>query len=335
VEVTGNEEDGFCSKECWKRSEWVRRSGMLGEEGRWLRGKDGTVDGDKGKTWELLEEVEERLERERKVEEEKEMERRAWEEGEKAREEEVASREKKQRSVAGSVPAFIATRPTDVSSAPLGPPIPAAAATPTSSPPTPSSIIPTTITSSSSSPTPPALPLSGAAALIASLTIKERPTPSLLPQPPSLSPQPPTSNASSSSSSPKPSSSTLKIGSSPPPMSLKTAARLKEERRRADASAGALIPGSIGGLGRMGDVLVGASSGGGGKGGKKFEKSAGSAVKKAGDGVVEGSEGGEGEEGGEAAVAEEEEEEEDLDGLKDVWEEMYKARGELEEEETT
>ena len=86
----------------------------------------------------------------------------------------------------------------------------------------------------------------------------------------------------------------------------------------------------------MGDVLVGASSGGGkgGVGKGKFERSVREKTKVSeGGGEVVGGEGGEAEKA--EAAEEEDDEEEDLDGLKDVWEEMYKARGELEEGETT
>lgn len=305
---------------------------MLGEEGRWLRGKDGaTVGGVGGNKWELLEEVEERLEKETELELEKEMETKAWEEAEKGREGEVASTEEVVKIYLVSSPLEGSGRLQDTVEAPLSTPT---RSLPSITPPPISSSSPARLPAfplTSTAPPPPAPPLSGPAALIASLTIKERSTPSLLPQPPSLQsqtqPQTPKPNASASSST-KPAP---KIGSSPPPVSHKTAARLKEERRRADASAGAMIPGSVG---RMGDVLVGANAG---KGKGKFEKNVavggGKGKQKEGEvgernGEVEGEAGAVNHE-----VEADKDEDEDVDGLKDVWEDMYKARGELEEKE--
>lgn len=267
---------------------------MLGEEGRWLRGEGGASGAGVTKG-ELLEEVEERLERDKAT-----------------KAEEDAS------SAAGEPPV-------------PAPPLPPAQATLATTASNPSS---TPLTAATVQP---AEPPTGAAALIASLRIIERPT-----LPSSTPPAPPSLNPTPSSSSPSKyigTTSSRAAALAPPAHSNKTELRLKEERRRADASASSMIPGSVG---RMGDVLVGAHAQAGGRKGDAAKAARGvvgegeGGRRKSGGGAVAGTktmDGGEAEREGTVEKDEEvveEEDDENLDGLGDIWAEMYVAREEAE-----
>lgn len=267
VEVEGNSEDGFCSRVCARRSEWVSRSGILAVEGAWLRKSGGGEAGGAEEQLELLEEVEEK---------------KALAQGRQAEEREEA------KNVETLEPPLFESREQPPEAPPSG------GLPDTASPPT-------------LAPSPALSKVPQIQSLLSTLQIQERPTPTDVPIPPSFSPTPPPPRSSTF-----PPASSSPSSSTPAPHS-QAAIREREALRRQDASASALVPGSIG---RVGEVV----SAGTKKAGQAFRRTR---AKAEADGVAEDGQEGDNDDG------DEEEEEEELDELDDEWRLMDQAREEL------